>query len=239
MQFDLNGFLIFLGFILPGFVAQRARVSLAPKPLKPVSAVAEVGEFVLAGVLAHVTLLIAFRIFLGIFAGSYYLNVISSLQYGSRPNFVWNHSKLMSTYFLLSLVAGYAVGLIQGWQILQHPTRGWVSSHLGGFLQKVGITGFLQEEPVWYFVFKQASLTETVFLEVEMKNGAGFYTGKLRSYGILDDCEKSKDFYIEEAHYKSSRSANYSALNCDGLLLNFEDVISIQIRKVEPLLITE
>ena len=67
MQFDLTGFLIFLGFILPGFVAQKARDSITPRPLKPQSLVADVGEFVLAGVWVHVLLLIAIRVFFFVF----------------------------------------------------------------------------------------------------------------------------------------------------------------------------
>ncbi len=66
-----------------------------------------------------------------------------------------------------------------------------------------------------------------MFLEVEMKNNAGFYTGELKSYGILDDSEKSKDFYLESVHFKQNRSDSYISLKCDGILLNFEDVASI------------
>ena len=66
-----------------------------------------------------------------------------------------------------------------------------------------------------------------------MKDGAGFYTGELKSYGILDDSEKSKDFYLVSAHFKQDRSGSYTPLKCDGLLLNFEDVLSIQVARFE------
>jgi len=52
------------------------------------------------------------------------------------------------------------------------------------------------------------------------------------SYGILDDSVKSKDFYLEKVHFKQNRADQYVALNCDGLLLNFEDVVSVQVKKI-------
>lgn len=94
--------------------------------------------------------------------------------------------------------------------------------------------GFLQEDPVWYFVLRQRSPDTMVFLEVEMKNGAGIYTGTLKSYGILDDSVKSKDFYLEDVYFKENRSGSFVGLRCDGVLVNFEDVLSVQVVKVEP-----
>jgi hypothetical protein len=73
-----------------------------------------------------------------------------------------------------------------------------------------------------------------VFLEVEMKNGLGTYSGKLKSYGILDDSVRSKDFYIEDVYFREKRSDPFSYMKCSGLLLNFEDVASIQVVKGEP-----
>src|SRR5271168_1272252 len=101
-------------------------------------------------------------------------------------------------------------------------------------LRRLGVPGFLREEPVWYSVLKRETAATQVFLEVEMKSGAGFYTGRLRSYGILDDSVKSKDFYLEDVHFKEARLAPFTPIDCDGLLLNFEDVASIQVRKGEP-----
>lgn len=65
-----------------------------------------------------------------------------------------------------------------------------------------------------------------------MKSGAGFYTGQLESYGILDDSEREKDFYLVRAHYKVSVQDKYQRLHGDGVLLNFGDVESIQVTKI-------
>ena len=160
MQFDLTGFLIFLGFILPGFVAQKARDSITPRPLKPQSLVADVGEFVLAGVWVHVLLLIAIRVFFLFIGKQHFALFESALHYGSSHNFLWNYRIVIFGYFLVSLGLGYFVGWLQGWFILKQPARNWVLSKrsLSRLLRRLGIPGFLQEHPVWYFVFREFRL---------------------------------------------------------------------------------
>jgi len=235
MQFDIIGFLIFLGFILPGFVAQKARGSIVPRSLKPLSTVAEVGEFVLAGVWVHLTLIVVLRVVFLEFGTQYFAVLADTFQYGTLRGFLWDYRRLIFSYFVLSLAVGYGVGFLQGWQIIRQPVRSWITDRRlpSRLLEKMGITGFLEEQPVWYFVLKQASRSTVVFLEVEMKNAAGFYTGELRSYGILDDSVKSKDFYLSSVHFKQDRPHPYAPLKCDGILLNFEDVVSIRVVKTQ------
>jgi hypothetical protein len=236
MQFDITGLLIFLVFILPGLLAQRARRSLVPQSLKPLSTVAEVGEYVLSGVWVHVFMLFAFWVWCWIFNRQYLEALTNSLSFGSFPNFLRAYRAFVFYYLVASLVIGYSLGFVQGWLILRQPIRSWMvrQQSINRVLNTFGIPGFLQEDPVWYFVLKQQSANTMVFVEVEMKGGVGFYTGRLRSYGILDDSVKSKDFYLEGVYFKESRSASFAAVDCDGLLLNFEDVASIQVRKGEP-----
>jgi Family of unknown function (DUF6338) len=236
MQFDVTGFLIFLAFILPGFLAQRARYSLAPRSLKPLSPVAEVGEFVVAGVWVHVTLVVLFRLYFLAFGEQHFEALISTVSYLSLPKFLWEYRAFAFTYLVLSLAVGYCFGFVQGWLIIKQPIRRWIARMPlpKRMLKRVGIPGFLQEDPVWYFVLKQKSAATMVFLEAEMKNGAGTYTGRLTSYGILDDSVKSKDFYLEDVYFKQGRLDSFAPLDCDGVLLNFEDVAAIQVRKGEP-----
>jgi len=190
---------------------------------------------VLAGVWVHVFLFGAFRVWFWLFDRPYFEAVINTLFFGSIPNFLRTYRVLVFTYLVASLVVGYCFGFIHGWSILRQPIRSWIvrQTSLSWLLQALRIPGFLQEDPVWYFVLKQQSANTMVFVEVEMK-GSGFYTGRLRSYGILDDSVKSKDFYLEDVYYKENRSASFSPVECDGLLLNFEDVASVQVRKGEP-----
>jgi len=235
MQFDITGFLIFLAFILPGFVAQKSRDSIAPRTLRPLSPIAEVGEFVLAGVWVHALLIVSVRLFFVVFGKSYFAIFTNVFKYSAFPNFLWSYRVLAFDYFIISLVVGYGLGFFQGWLILKQPIRSWALSKSlpNKVLDALGVPGFLAEQPVWYFVFKQRSNLTTIFLEVEMKDNKGFYTGNLASYGILDDSVKSKDFYLEKVYFRQDRSAQYVALKCEGLLLNFEDVVSIQVVRIE------
>jgi hypothetical protein len=235
MQFDITGFLIFLAFILPGFVAQKSRDSIVPRYLKSLSPVAEVGEFVLAGVWVHALLILGICLVLSLFAKDYFAVLTSHFKYEAFQNFLWSHRIVAVVYFISSLGVGYWVGFVQGWFILQQPVRNWALSKSlpTNILTKLGVPAFLEEQPVWYFALKQTSNLKAIFVEAEMKNGAGFYTGQLLSYGILDDSVKSKDFYLIQVHFKQDRSGQYAPLKCDGILLNFEDVASVQIKRIE------
>ncbi len=230
MQFDITGFLIFLVFILPGLVAQKARFSLAPRSLKPLSTLGEVGEFVLAGVWVHAFLALAIWTYCSLLARQSFAILANAFHYGSLSGFVWSYRVFVFGYFVFSLLLGYCFGFFQGVLIIKQPIGERFSKVI---LKKLGVPGFLREEPVWYFVLKRQSAATMVFLEVEMKDQAGIYTGRLQAYGILDDSAKSKDFYLVDVHYKENRLGSFVPLRCDGVLLNFEDVTSIQVVKME------
>ena len=236
MQFDVTGFLIFLAFILPGFLAQRARYSLAPRSLKPLSAVAEVGEFVLTGVWVHVFLVILLRLFFGVLEKEYFARFVTNFHYDTLSQFLWTYRDSCFAYLVLSLAVGYCFGFAQGWSIIRQPIRSWLVRRPfpNRVLRGLGIPGFMREDPVWYYVLRRETADTMVFLQVEMKNGGGIYTGTLMAYGILDDSVKSKDFYLEDVHFKESRSGSFTRLDCNGILVSFEDVASIQVRKGEP-----
>jgi hypothetical protein len=236
MQFDLTGLLIFLALILPGFVAQKAQYSVVPRSLKPLSSVGEIGEFILTGVWIHLFLLVGVRFVFWIFAEGYFAILENTFYYSTPRSFLWGHRVFVLAYFVLSLAAGYGFGFVQGVFVLKQPIRSWLVRRPfpKRMLLKLGVPGFLQDDPVWYFVLKQKSPETMVFLEVEMKNAAGIYAGTLKSYGILDDSVKSKDFYLEDVHFKENRAGAFVRLDCDGVLVNFEDAVTIQVVKVEP-----
>jgi hypothetical protein len=235
MQFDITGFAIFLAFILPGVIAQKSRDSLVPRSLKPLSAASEVGEFVLAGVWVHVFLLLTARFFFLFIATEYFQHLAMDFAYDSLTRFLWNYRRFIFGYFVVSLLLGYPLGFLQGVLILKQPLRKWATNSRfpTKVLMKLGVTGFLEEQPIWYFVLKQTRGLRAIFVQVEMKNAAGFYTGQLISYGILDDSVKSKDFYLEKVYFKQTNMEQYAPIQCDGLLLNFEDVLTIQVTRVE------
>jgi len=233
MQFDVFSFAIFLAFFLPGLLAQKARDSIAPRSLKPHSAIMDAGEFVLAGVVVHAFLIIAIYVFSLFFARGYFAVMKSTLRCGHFYSLFWGSPRFVCAYFVVSLGVGYFVGGVQGWLILRQPVRNWVLSNatLSRLMLKLKVFGFLQEQPVWYFVFQQKEPRTQVFVEVEMSNNGGFYTGELQSYGIVDDSEENKDFYIVDVHYKAARPDDYVRLSCEGVLLNAKNVASLQVFK--------
>jgi len=234
MQFDITGFAIFLAFILPGFLAQKSSDSLVPRSLKPLSPASEIGEFVLSGIWVHALLLVVIRLFFAVFETEYFRLLTNEFTYGGLTRFLWHYRFFSFNYFICSLVVGYALGFLRGALILKQPIRRWAAANslAKSALRGLGISGFLEDQPVWYFVLKQTRGLQAIFVDIAMKNGAGFYTGQVISYGILDDSVKSKDFYLEKVHFKQNRADQYVALNCDGLLLNFEDVVSVQVKKI-------
>jgi len=64
-----------------------------------------------------------------------------------------------------------------------------------------------------------------------MKQGAGFYTGELKSYGIVSDSERNKDFLLVTSAYKKSEESAYVSMDVDSVLLNFADAESMAVIK--------
>jgi len=95
----------------------------------------------------------------------------------------------------------------------------------------LGVLSFLQEEPVWYEALRQRTRNERTFVEVKMKQDGGFYTGELKSYGIVPDSERNKDFLLANVAYKKSEEVPYVRLDADGVLLNFADAESVALVK--------
>jgi hypothetical protein len=137
------------------------------------------------------------------------------------------------SYFVLSLIGGFFFGLLRGVLALNQPVR----RKLGGFgwfsrlLENLGLYSFLQTDPVWYGVLRQASKDELTFVQVRMKGSGGSYSGELKSYGILEDSKREKDFYLVNVYFTKRDEDSYKRLDSDGVLLNFADVDSIEVTK--------
>ena len=233
MTFDITGLLVFLLAIVPGFLAQEARYSLSPRSLKPKSVLEEPGNYVLNSVLIHFLLIIFFRAYLSLFSPSTLSSFDLLTEEETRVEWVWENWGLIALYFATSLGSGFVFGLFRGLLALRQPIRNRLLNYrwFNWLIGRLGIYSFLEEEPVWYGVFRQRGLGESIFLEVTMKRKAGFYAGVLHSYGILDDSVKEKDFYLKNVSYKKSEEIGYRQLDVDGILLNFGDVEAIEVVK--------
>lgn len=232
-KFDPSGLLIFLAFVVPGVLAQKARDVITPRSLKPPGAVSELADYVLDSVYVHSILSLSFLTALWVFSERFLGNLVRDFATNPTGNFLWRHPRMTLSYFVLCFPVGYAFGCLRGWQTLVEPVRNRLFNLelTRRTLVWLGIRSFLKEQPVWYSVFSEKGSLQNVFVEVEMKENKGFYTGLLKAYGILDDSEKSKDFYLIAPYFKSAPASDYLLLNCDGVLLNFSDVTSIRIKK--------
>ena len=97
-------------------------------------------------------------------------------------------------------------------------------------LVRFGVLAFLEEAPVWYEALRQKIRNERTFVEVKMKERAGFYTGELKS---VADSERNKDFLLVNAAYKKTEESAYVPMDVDGVLLNFADAESMAVIKEE------
>jgi hypothetical protein len=233
MTFDVTGLLIFLLAIVPGFLAEQARHSIIPRSLQNKSTIEETGEYVIDSLFIHFFFLTAFRVLLS------WVNPSTLDAFGQAatqkklPGWAWEHRYLVLSYFVLSLIGGFFFGLLRGVLALNQPVR----RKLGGFgwfsrlLENLGLYSFLQTDPVWYGVLRQASKDELTFVQVRMKGSGGSYSGELKSYGILEDSKREKDFYLVNVYFTKRDEDPYKRLDSDGVLLNFADVDSIEVTK--------
>jgi len=233
MTFDVTGLLIFLLGIVPGFLAEQSRHSIVPRSLQPKSPVEQTGEYVINSVFIHLFFLTAFRILLCRLNSPALATFGQAVMEKKLAEWGWEHRYLVLSYFVVSLIGGFFFGLLRGVVALNQPIRKGLGSRrwFAFLLEKLGIHSFLQEEPVWYGVFRQASRGELTFVQVRMKGNSGYYTGELRSYGILEDSKREKDFHLVNVYFRTPDENLYRKLDVDGVLLNFADVESIEIKK--------
>jgi hypothetical protein len=233
MTFDATGLLIFLLAIIPGFVAQQSRHSISPRSVQEKTLIEETGEYVLNSVFIHLSLVLAFRLTLPVLSPYVLTTLDDAITQKKLLEWGWQHYRLVTLYYIISLSAGIPLGLFRGVLSLNQPVRKLLlrSSAIRWLLIKMGVFSFLLEEPVWYGVLRQQRVDELTFVEVKMKGNGGFYTGELRNFAILADSEREKDFFLVNVFYKLSDHAEYTPLAIDGVLLNFADVESIQVMK--------
>lgn len=233
MTFDATGLLIFLLAIVPGFLAEQSRHSIVPRSLQHKSPLEQTGEYVVNSVFIHLFFLTAFRVFLSWLNSSALTTFGQAAAQKKLTEWGWEHRYLVLSYFVASLIGGFFFGLLRGVLALNQPIRKGLASRrwFALLLEKLGIHSFLQEEPVWYGVLRQASKGELTFVQIRMKGNGGYYTGELRSYGILEDSKRDKDFYLVNVYFRKPDEGAYTKLHVDGVLLNFADVESMEVIK--------
>lgn len=229
MELKPESLLIFLLAILPGAVAQRAKSSLVPRSLETPTAVSEVGDYVLTSAWIHVATLLLFRtILLCTMGENYSVSIMKQIQQaGLERGFFIDHWKLVCAYFLIMVVGAYFFGILRGYQIR---TKRFQRS----LFKKLGLTVALEQRTLWSVVMDgdRAEDADT-WLEVELKDDKGFYQGRLKTYPIVAESERNKEFYLKPAKFKEKRSDKYLPLpEGSGVLLTFCEVVSMRVARV-------
>ena len=128
---------------------------------------------------------------------------------------------------------GCVLGTVRGVAERDGRIGAWLADNrfLRPLFLRLGVRAFLEEAPVWYEALREKARDERTFVEVRMKQDGGFYTGELKSYGIVSDFEPNKDFLLVNVAYRKQGNDPYVKLDADGVLLNFSDAESISFIK--------
>src|SRR5579862_326743 len=236
MTFNVTGLLIFLLAIIPGFLAQQSRHSIVPRSIKAKTSLEETGEYVVNSLIVHLVFLSGFKIFLAWHDPRMLATLVQALSQNRTGGWLLDHRYLVLIYFVLTLAGGLVLGFARGLLALNQPVRNWLTETpwFSAILQKLNIHSFLLEDPVWYGVFRQRVKGEVTFVEIKLKGNNGYLAGELHSYGIVDDSQREKDFYLTKAWRRSTDEGptDYRRVDADGVMLNFSDVDWIEVKKM-------
>jgi hypothetical protein len=75
--------------------------------------------------------------------------------------------------------------------------------------------------------------TKSVFVEVEMKEGLGFYSGQLSQFAIVKDDEPHKPIFLIDVWFKKERSDDYESVETDGIMIDLADAATLLVKQVD------
>jgi hypothetical protein len=243
LKFDVSTILLAIVAVIPGLFAQRTRNQLVPRSFAPQGASAELAELVALGVATHGVLAFvsaSVLFFVGwIHKGSpdYFFAKLDSLilsQWFSQH--LVEACLIASAYAFISFFVSHWLGFLYG--ILR--SNSFFTTRLfskATWLRKTfGVTGLLGERPIIYEVLNPAldsDGTKSVFVELEMKNGLGFYSGQLSQFAIVKDEEPHKPVYLIDVWYKKERNDDYVPVETDGIMIDLADAVTLLVKQVD------
>jgi len=249
MDFDLSKVVLIVLAVLPGYLARRGIDRVIPRTRRIIGATEEIAEFLIFSVIAHFILALVYGAF-WVLAGLLYkrsaLFFVGAWLHLTPVDLLKRLSSIpagyLAVYLFLSLGVGWCLGLGRGllgaWRV-----AGWLAEKLAfdnsrlGLLWSKHIERFLiTERPIIYdALFPELNgdgLPKEVFAELVMKENQGRVTGRVTSFSIANDEEPHKLVYLEDVYGKKTESAQYEKLDADGMLVDFADVITVQIRQM-------
>ena len=258
MRIDFSTVFLLLVLVIPGLFSQKSRNRLAPRSFAPQGATAELAELVTLGIVVH--LLIAFAAFsiagfVGLLRQDHFSFYLSTVDRWDWRYFLLTHKAesmlLASTYILFTFGFGYLLGFVYGLAEINSPisSRLFRESNLlqrwgiQKLLERWGIQGLLNEKPIIYEVLNpridEHGSSNLIFVEVEMKDGAGIYAGQVRKYAIVKDEEPHKLIYLDEIWFKQQRKDEYVQIQADGVMIDLADVSTLKVRQESRFEVTQ
>jgi hypothetical protein len=241
LKFDFSTILIVIVAVIPGLFAQRTRNQLIPRSFAPQGASAELAELVALGISTHgiIVLFCACCLFLRGWLRWHdpflLFSILDSENIGAWCSKHVAEAFLYATvYVLASLVLSHWLGFIYGIWRYSSPFTTFVFAK-ATWLAKRGITGLLGERPIIYEVLNPAidnGEAKSVFVEVEMKDALGFYSGQLSQFAIVQDEEPHKPIFLIDVWFKKERNDVYDPVETDGIMIDLADTVTLLVKQV-------
>ncbi len=140
-----------------------------------------------------------------------------------------------TAYVFLSFLLSHLLGFVYGiWRL-----QGSVAAKLlrkVAWLRRFRVTGLLGERPIIYEVLNpmiDRDVANSIFVEVEMRDGLGLYSGQLEQFAIVPDEEPHKPIYLIDVWYRKDRSMEYAEIEADGLMVDLADAVTLSVRQVD------
>jgi hypothetical protein len=243
LKLDFSTILLVIVAVIPGLFAQRTRNHLVPRSFAPQGASSELAELVALGVATH-----------GIlgFLSAITLVLLGWLRHGNPDYFFskldsptasqWCSQHLVesflitSIYFFLSFFFSHWLGFIYGLMRLKSPFTTILFAKATWLQRWFGVSGLLGERPIIYEVLNPVldrGKAKSVFVEIERKNGLGFYSGQLSQFSIVRDEEPHKPIFLIDVWFKRERSDNYTSVPTDGIMIDLADAATLLVKQVD------
>jgi hypothetical protein len=249
MDIDLYKVVSIVLAVLPGYLARRGRDRVIPCTQRKKGATEEVAEFLIYSVAAHFILLLLYCVFwilAGFLCRQSALFFIAGWLLLAPSDLMKKLDGIPAGYLVLYLVLslgmgwflGLGRGLIDAWHVaeLVAGKLGFENSAFERFWAKHVERFLITGRPIIYNALLP-DLDETggrrdVFVEIDLKDNQGSITGRVASFSIANDEESHKLIYLKEVYRRKLQDAPYEKLDADGMLVDFADAITVQIKQV-------
>lgn len=242
MKFDISTILLVIVAVIPGLFAQRTRNQLVPRSFAPQGASAELAELVALGLATHGILAFLAATILFLFGWArkgdpdFFFSKFDSLI-GSPwcSQHIVEASLYAFGYIFVSFFFSHWLGFIYGVLRSNNPFTTRLFANATWLRKWFGVTGLLGERPIIYEVLNPAldhGATNSVFVEVEMKDGLGFYSGQLSQFAIVRDEEPHKPIYLIDVWFKKERSDAYESVETDGVMIDLAEAATLLVKQV-------